>query len=348
MGTDPIGQVRLWYSECLPGRSSVDRASVFGTEGRGFESLRPGHLPILHALGRSLRHRLLTHNRPNMLRSLAPLCLVAVLLVPLAGCQEGPLILDVRSGRTLTTSITTETTISGGGVFSDRGTIRSETKWDMTFGEERDGIRQVHVKARSVKSDGEAEGASVKPDLLKRALAEVDLNLSVNQQGRTVSWSEDSDRLKALGLDLAAFAATATFRAIGPLGVVLPKGPLKKGASVRLESDIGPILGLNTQDESGALSFSAEYIGDEKVGRRNAAKLAWSAESTFTKVLALQGSEVEAKGAGKGKGVTWIDKRTGLALKSEWKSSNTLELDGALGALSQEEQGFSLLESLPE
>lgn len=26
-----------------PGRSSMDRASVFGTEGWGFESLRPGH-----------------------------------------------------------------------------------------------------------------------------------------------------------------------------------------------------------------------------------------------------------------------------------------------------------------
>lgn len=29
------------------GRSSMDRASVFGTEGWGFESLRPGHVSLL-------------------------------------------------------------------------------------------------------------------------------------------------------------------------------------------------------------------------------------------------------------------------------------------------------------
>lgn len=282
-----------------------------------------------------------------MHRSIAPLLLLPILMATLSGCSEAPLRLDVRPGRTLTALVKTETTITGGGIFSDRGSLLTEIQWEMTFGQEREGIIPVQVKAASVKSDGASEGASVKPDLLRRALEEADLKLSVNRQGRTVSWSEDIDRLKAARLDQAVFAATATFRAIGPLGVVLPKETLVKGLTVRLESDLGPILGMN-QDEEGALSFAAEYIGDERVGSRNAARLEWTVDSSFTRVLTVQGSGVEAKGASQGKGVTWIDKRTGLALKSEWKSTNTLDLGGSLGTLSQEEKGSSLLESQPE
>lgn len=243
--------------------------------------------------------------------------------------------------------VKTEVTFSGGGIFSDRGSLLTEINWKMTFDQEREGIIPIQVTAASVKTDGAAEGASVKPDLLRKALEEADLKLSVNRQGRTVSWSEDTDRLKASGLDQAVFAATATFRAIGPLGVVLPKGPLKKSLTVRLESDLVPILGLK-QDEGGSLSFAAEYTGDESVGGRNAARLEWTADSSFARVLTVQGSSVEAKGEGRSKGVTWIDKRTGLSLKSEWRSSNTLDLGGSLGTLSQEEKGSSLLESQPE
>ena len=43
-GTDPAHLRHLLvYSDPSSGRSSVDRAPVFGTGCRGFESLRPGH-----------------------------------------------------------------------------------------------------------------------------------------------------------------------------------------------------------------------------------------------------------------------------------------------------------------
>lgn len=284
----------------------------------------------------------------HMTRVLGAFTLVCALALGLSGCQQQELLLDVRPGRTLVTLIKTDLTVEGTGLVSDKASLSTKVGWDATYGPVKDGVMEVQLKAGSIDVSGNAGGASLNPELFRQALENVDLRLSVNRQGRTLAWSEDVDRLEAAGIDQAVFAATSVFRALGPQGVVLPKGALKVGVGAKLESDLAPVLGLKVPDENGAISSSAVYKGDENVGKRVAAKLETKSESKFVRQIKVRGQAVEVKGTSLTTGTAWVDRRTGLVLKSEWESVNTLDLGGVAGGITQKEKGSSELQSPPE
>lgn len=274
--------------------------------------------------------------------------LVTASSLGLSGCQQQDLVLDVRPGRTLVTLVKTDLTVEGSGLITDKASLSSQVAWDAAYGETRNGVVEVRLKAGSVVVTGKAAGASLNPELLRKALENADLRLTVNRQGRTLAWSEDVDRLEAAGLDQAVFAATSVFRSLGPQGVVLPKGPLKEGAGSTLESDLAPVLGLKAPEETGSMVSTSVYRGDELVGKRASAKLETRSEAKFVRFVKVQGQEVEVSGTTKTTGMAWVDRRTGLVLKSRWTSVNTLDLGGVAGQIIQRESGSSELQSPPE
>lgn len=266
----------------------------------------------------------------------------------LAGCQPSHLAVRVDGERSLNTLQTSETTVQGTGIFGDQANLKSETTWRMTFSPEKDGLRDVRIIAAGFKVDGEERGASLNSELMRKAVEAVDLRLTINQQGRTLSWSEDSESLKAGGLDQAVFAATATFRAIGPLGIVLPKENIKPGMTYGFMADLAPVLGLDPKTEEGTLEAIGTFMGPDKVEGREAHKFLFSYDTTFTRMLKFQGQELELNGESKTETTAWIDRRSGLVLKSEWTASNKLTLADGVGSLTQTEKGSNRLQSNPE
>ncbi len=273
------------------------------------------------------------------------LCSMTLLLV---GCQPSNLAVRVDGERSISTLQTTETSVVGTGILGDSAKLKTETTWRITYSPEKNGLRDIRIIAAGFKVDGEEKGGSVNSELLKKAIEAVDLRMTINQQGRTLSWSEDADALKAGGLDQAVFAATATFRAIGPLGVVLPKENFKPGMTYGFMADLGPVLGLDPKNEEGTLEAEGTIAGTEKVGTREAVKILFVSTSTFSRVIKFQGQELDLKGESKTETTAWIDRRSGLVLKSEWTSENKLNLPDAVGSLAQSEKGSSLLQSNPE
>lgn len=273
------------------------------------------------------------------------LCAALLLAV---GCQPSNLAVRVDGERNINTLHVTETTVQGTGILSDTADLKAETTWRITYSPERDGMRDVRIIAANFKVDGEEKGGSLNSELMKKAIEAVDLRMTINQQGRTLSWSEDVDSLKAGGIDQAVFAATATFRAIGPLGVVLPKENLKPGMTYGFMADLGPVLGLDSTKEEGTLEAQGTFLGTEKVESREAVKILFSSTASFNRVLKFQGQELDLTGTSKTETTAWIDRRSGLVLKSEWTSVNKLTLPDEVGSLTQSEKGSSLLQSNPE
>jgi hypothetical protein len=271
---------------------------------------------------------------------------LAIVILP--GCQPSNLSVRVDGERNILTQFLSETKVEGTGVFGDQAELKTETTWRMTFYPEKNGLREVRIIGAGFKADGREKGGSLNSELARKAIEAVDLRLTINQQGRTLSWSEDSDALKAGGLDQAVFAATATFRAIGPLGIVLPKETLKPGMTYGFMADLGPVLGLDSTKEEGTLEAEGTYVGPEKVGTREAVKFLFNSNSTFSRTLKFQGQELDVKGESKTETTAWVDKRSGLILKSEWISTNKLSLPDGVGGLTQTEKGSSQLKSNPE
>lgn len=275
-------------------------------------------------------------------------CSAVCMTAFLAGCQPSNLAVRIDGERSINTLYLTETTVQGTGLFGDQAKLKTETTWRMTYSPEKNGLRDIRIIAAGFKADGEEKGGSLNSELMRKAVEAVDLRLTINQQGRTLSWSEDADSLKAGGLDQAVFAATATFRAIGPLGIVLPKEQLKPGMTYGFMADLGPVLGLDPKTEEGTLEAEGTYVGPEKVEGREAIKFLFNSDSNFTRTLKFQGQSLDLEGVSKTETTAWIDRRSGLVLKSEWTSENKLTLVDGAGSLTQSEKGSSQLKSNPE
>lgn len=267
--------------------------------------------------------------------------LPAGLALSASGCGDGgPIALDVANGRTL--SYTYKTTQERTGAVGQRASQNMEVEWELKFSRKADGLYSVHMQATRLNLDGDGDAASAAR--LRKAAEAVNLTLSVRPNGSVVAWSEPESPPDIVE---AVQALTATFRSIGPLGVVLPDKPLASGLAWKKDVDLVQLLPASlAQGAQGTLSLDFSYAGGETVSGRRSAKITYKGAGALTRSVTVAGKAFDVEGTLATQGTAWVDRRTGLVLKHSWSGETALDLGGIKAV--QKDSGEAVLSSAPE
>ncbi|MCG9893888.1 MAG: hypothetical protein MH204_00250 [Fimbriimonadaceae bacterium] len=246
----------------------------------------------------------------------------AVILVLAGGCGgSGEVRLRPQEGRELRWETVSEIEVQGDGLLAPNSKTRRTLVWNGRIGRQTGPVRQIDFRLDKLEEEGDPGAPTRLPGEAAQAARNLLVQLQVDERGRTlgVSWN-DQDFPE--GPVRSAFAAiSSTMRLVGPWGVILPPDGESEWP---IEADLS-LSRPSSEPPEEARIYRLVFRRGETVTEagRQALRITFRGEAGDS--FSSMAGEVPASLTTEGE--AWVDRRTGLPLRIEWKSVTQVKAD---------------------
>ena len=243
--------------------------------------------------------------------------------------------INVSPGTEIGLKTTTTTSITMTGVMSNESEMTTKLDQRLVFSVVKGNQRGARLVTRS--ASVEDQGGSFDGKEASAALADMEIDLVINDRGRTVS-------MQVLGLEgmpqtakAIVSAQTAAMTSIGPMGYVLPEKTPKIGDQWKVTLDLTQALRDASQTfltpQSAQAEYIFEYLGDEQINGRKALRIKRTGTGTVKSRVNIRGLSNDGESKLSSKGELLVDAATGLLLRLE--ADSTVKMDLGIAKIDQ-------------